>query len=223
MSFEKSGTLFIFFDESGNFDFSNSGTRFWSLGALCTYNPIEGRDEFLRLGYCLAEDGRGQECFHATEDKQDVRDRVFGLITAIPKVFDVHFSVAEKRKVPPALRKDPVSFYSYMCRKALRYIVTLDKYRSAQKLVIIFSSIFNKPKHQALLGELKAEFKEILSVPFHIYFKCNQQDINCQIADYCCWAMYIKWDRNDERSYALIKGKISSEESLFPSNGRDYY
>jgi len=61
-------TLFIFVDESGNFDFRPAGSRYWSITALCTFDPISGRDSLMRLLYELAAAGGGQEYFHATED-----------------------------------------------------------------------------------------------------------------------------------------------------------
>jgi hypothetical protein len=32
-----------------------------------------------------------------------------------------------------------------------------------------------------------------------------------QVADYCCWAVQRKWERNDRRSFNLIEQFIASE------------
>ena len=53
------------------------------------------------------------------------------------------------------------------------------------------------------------------SVPFHIYFHATKSDLNCQIADYCGWAIGIKWERGELRSYDLIKHHIQSEFPIF--------
>jgi hypothetical protein len=223
MSYRDRETLFIFFDESGNFDFSANGTKFWSLTALCTFHPLEGREAFHDLSYSLCDEGIGQECFHATEDRQEIRDSVFSLILGIPKSFDVHCSLAYKRKVPPAIRETDVTFYSYMCKRTLRYLLSLEKYKSAKRVVVVFSSIFTKGKHEKLIGELKIDLKEFLEIPSWIYFRGTQYDVNCQIADYCCWAIYIKWDRNECRSHAIIANQIISETHLFDVTGTSYY
>jgi hypothetical protein len=222
MSYRDRETLFIFLDESGNFDFSKNGSRFWALTALCTFHPVEGREGFLDLMYTLADEGKGQECLHATEDAQAVRDRVFGLIVGLPKYFDVHFSIAEKRKVPPSLYQEH-DFYAYVCKRLIGYIVENEKYASARRFVIVFSSIFKKPKHEAVEGALKSKLKHITHQPFCIYFRNTKFDVNCQIADYCSWALYVKWTRNELRPYDLIASKIGSELSLFGEGGRDYY
>jgi len=43
-----------------------------------------------------------------------------------------------------------------------------------------------------------------------------------QIADYCAWAIQRKWERQDLRSYDLIRAKIRSEYDLW-AKGTDYY
>jgi hypothetical protein len=40
-----------------------------------------------------------------------------------------------------------------------------------------------------------------------------------QVADYCCWAVHRKWERNDKRSYELISDRIDSEFALFGNSG----
>src|SRR5688500_1461272 len=37
-----------------------------------------------------------------------------------------------------------------------------------------------------------------------------------QVADYCCWALSRKWEKGDDRSYALIQHKIRSEFRRVP-------
>lgn len=47
MNSENNKTLFIFVDESGNFDFSPKGTKFFVLSCLSTFKPAEERENFL--------------------------------------------------------------------------------------------------------------------------------------------------------------------------------
>ncbi len=96
-------TLFIFLDESGNLDFSLKGTAVWSLTAFCTFDPVRGRETFWDLTYSLAHEGIQLEYFHATEDKQAIRDQVFSRIAALADDFEIHSVIAEKRKANPSL------------------------------------------------------------------------------------------------------------------------
>lgn len=48
-------------------------------------------------------------------------------------------------------------------------------------------------------------------------------DTGLQIADYCSWAIQRKWERNDDRSYALVQDKIYSEFDVFSGGTTQYY
>lgn len=228
MSYEKRKTLFIFLDESGNLDFSHSGTKFWSLTACCTFNPVPGREALLDLLYTLADSGEGQECFHATTDKQEVRDRVFAIIRDLKDDLEIHTVVAEKRKAHPSLYrkwavrkgkkvlvKDESKFYNLIGRTLLQYIFKNPKYAHAERIVVVLSYIFDKSKHSAIEGTLKTYLKQKTNIPFVIYFHQNKADLNCQLADYCGWAITIKWERKEERSFKLVAHKVKSEFPIF--------
>lgn len=233
-------TLFIFLDESGNLDFSPNGTAYWSLTAFCTFNPTGGREAFLDLLYSLAHQGIELECFHATEDKQLVRDQVFARIAELPADFEVHAVIAEKRKAHPSLYtakvmrkvkgvnamvsvKDPTRFYELIGRTLLQYIFRRDKLKKAQKIVVILSSIFTKDKHAAITSTLKGYMKQHTEAPFHIYFRSNKSDINCQLADYCGWAISIAWERGELRSLHLIRKRVKSQFGIFASGQVNHY
>src|SRR4030095_6173245 len=79
------------------------GSKYWSLTAVCTVNPVEGREALIALLYELAAAGGGQEFFHATEDLQSVRDQVFARINALPRNFEIHSVIAEKCKTNPSI------------------------------------------------------------------------------------------------------------------------
>jgi hypothetical protein len=240
LSYEERKTLFIFLDESGNLDFSPKGSRFWSLTALCTFEPVHGRESLLHLRYGLADEGIGLECFHAAEDKQEIRDRVFECIHLMPDKFQVHAIIAEKRKTHPSLYRrhilkksgkklgmklvrDESPFYDRVCRVLLRYIFDLPRFSYAEKIVVVLSSIFNKEKHSAIEGTLKSYLKECTKKPFAIYFHQNKADLNCQIADYCGWAIAIKWERQEFRSYKLVAPRVRSEFEIFRTGTKYFY
>lgn len=232
MPWGDNSTLFIFLDESGNFDFTPKGSAYWSLTAFCTYSPTLGRDAFLDLLYSLAHDGIEQEYFHATEDRQQVRDQVFNRLNSLADDFEVHSVIAEKRKAHPSLytvrekrktregvktltSKDPTRFYELISRTLLRYILRRGKLKGAKKIVIVLSSIFTKEKHAVITGTLKSYLKQFTDVPFHIYFRSNKSDINCQLADYCGWAIAIAWERGELRSLGLIEKRVKSQFGIF--------
>jgi hypothetical protein len=235
MAYADRDTLFIFLDESGNLDFSPKGTRYWSLTAFCTFQPRGGKGAFFDLLYTLADEGKGQECFHASEDKQDVRDRVFALINGLQDSHEIHSVIAEKQKTNPVLYrraaksgknktgKDESRFYGIVCKSLLKYAFQCPRFSSAKKIVVILSSIFTKEKHDFIRGTLIAELKSLTKASFHIYFHQTKSEFNCQIADYCGWAIWRKWESQDRRSYDLISNKIRNEFEIFAKGTKLYY
>ena len=72
--------LYIFLDEAGNLDFSPTGTKYFLLGALTKERPFHAYKELTELKYDLAELGLDLEYFHAAEDNQATRNRVFDVV-----------------------------------------------------------------------------------------------------------------------------------------------
>ena len=70
--------LYVFLDEGGNLDFSPSGTKYFVLSSLTKERPFHAGKELIELKYDLVELGTNLEYFHAAEDRQAVRNSVFG-------------------------------------------------------------------------------------------------------------------------------------------------
>jgi hypothetical protein len=230
-------TLFIFVDESGDFNFSPTGSHYWSITALCTLNPIIGRDTLMELLYELAAAGGGQEYFHATEDLQSVRDQVFQRINKLP-AYEIHSVSAEKCKCNPAVycervRKgdkwitvvNPDRLYHICGRTLLKYIFKRHAFKNAERIVVVLSEFHSsKRRHDAIEKLLRDYLKNVVKIPFFIYFHATKTDFNCQIADYYAWAISRKLERKDTRSYDLVKHRIQSDFDIFAAgDNTEYY
>jgi hypothetical protein len=234
-------TLYIFIDESGNFDFTENGTKYFVLTAVSTTQPLKAREQFSRLRYELMGDGMDQEYFHATEDKQVVRDAIFKTINNLDD-FGIDCVLAQKNKTNPSLyleqklkpNKDgkgfkitPIryeeKFYHKLSEILLQYIFRRHSGKDEiEKVVVVLGSIFTNAKRQYVLKSLKQYFKTFKK-PFYIYFHGTGMDINCQIADYCGWAIYVKSERGELRPYEEIKDKIKSCFDVFGKGDTIYY
>ena len=73
---------YIFLDEAGNFDFSDSGTRYFTLASVSARRPFEWASRFDEFKHDCIERGIGIEYFHCYNDSRRVRGSVFGLIAA---------------------------------------------------------------------------------------------------------------------------------------------
>ena len=229
-------TLYLFIDESGNFDFSPNGTKYFVLTALATFNPLTKREELIRLRYELLAEGTDQEYFHATEDTQKVRDQVFEILSKIDNTFEIHSIIAQKNKVNTSLYKEQyqkgvktitritgIGLYQKVCQTLLQYIFK-GKNDQATNIVVVLGSIFVGDKKKVVLQTLKHFLKNNFSgIPFEIYSHKSCADLNCQLADYCCWAISVKRERGEERPYNVIKDRIKSEFDIFRSGNTKYY
>jgi len=85
-------------DEAGNFDFSSRGTRYFIFGAIVKERPFQAYQNLSQFQYDLIENGIDIEYFHASEDKQNVRDGVFKIIQENITGVDFHPLILEKAK-----------------------------------------------------------------------------------------------------------------------------
>ncbi len=239
MSAEISGScvLYLFIDESGNFDFSTRGTKYFVLSCLATFEPVTQRDEFLSLRYKLLDRGMNQEYFHATEDAQAVRDGMFAILTRLKNTFEIHSIIAQKNKANPTLyfeehqkhgrlirRNIGARFYEVVCRTLLQYVFNRPAFKDAARIVVVLGAVFTSDKQSLVLRTLKRYLKEQCPIKsFEIYFHQAKADINCQIADYCGWAIAIRWEREEIRPYKLIADVVKSQYEIFKSGDREYY
>ena len=116
-------TLYIFIDESGNFDFLPSGTKYFILTALSSVTPFSIGSPLLDLRYQLLPEyrcGANMEkngYFHASEDIQSVRDMVFSILSSGEGV-RVDSVIAQKNKANPCFINNQLN---YMSEWAKRY------------------------------------------------------------------------------------------------------
>lgn len=189
--------LYIFIDESGNFDFTKKGTKYFILTGFATFNPVINREKLLELKYDLCARGYDQKYFHATEDRQIVRNSVYDFIFGIRKTYEIHSVIARKNKTKPELYGDykngklikknkGFGLYKVLCENLLKHIFK-GKYNRVEKVVIIMSSLFEGEKKKILLKTLKVFLKNKFNkIPFNIFDNSSESDLNCQLADYCC-------------------------------------
>ena len=234
-------TLYIFIDEAGNFDFTPNGTKFFVLTAITTTQPLKSRNYFLELKYKLLKTGFNQEYFHATEDKQEVRDLIFNKIKELDD-FDIDCVLAQKNKTNPSLyiehdtcqKEDgeivlktihyEEKFYKLISQTLLQYIFNrYQNFNTVDEIVVVLGSLFTNKKRGYILKSLRQYLKLKFKKPFYIYFHRACADINCQLADYCGWAVFVKIERNECRPLEVINKKLKSCFDIFARGDTEYY
>ena len=214
---------YIYADESGNFDFSRNvgATRYFLLTTVVT-NDHSIESELLELRRELAWEGveirRG---FHAVNDSRQVRRRVFNALSKCDLRIDA--TILEKSKAAPRIRPTEAYFYGFAWYHHLIEI-SIKGIPYSDELLITAASIGT--------NEMKTNFNTAVETAKTTLFPQTAlkttmwsapSDICLQVADYCSWAIFRKWEHGDERAFQLIADKIEVENNLFSSGGIEYY
>ncbi len=215
---------YIFLDEGGNLDFSPSGTKYFTLTTITTSRPFLLYGPLSDLRYDLIEFGLDIEHFHAAEDRQAVRDKVFAEITKAMPDLRIDSLIVEKSKTVPALRTVE-QFYPGMLGYLLRYLFRGKAIGNCDKVIVITDSLPVNKKRQTIEKTVKITLERMLpaQTPFYLLHHASKACLYLQVVDYINWAIFRKWEGSDRRSYDLISGGIQSEYDIFKKGTTYYY
>lgn len=211
---------YVFVDEAGNFDFSPRGSRYFILSSV-TLDDCTVGDELLALRRELV--WRGSEltdAFHATDDKQAVRDEVFKLLSNYD--FRIDSTIFEKAKAYPHLQREDrfyeLAWYLHMKHVTPRIATPQDE------LLVVSASVATKKRQQLLGTAMAGVMAQMARTAFaRTTYWPAASDPCLQVADYCCWAIQRKWERDDHRSYILVEAKIRTEFDVFRLGSQKAY
>jgi hypothetical protein len=212
----------MFADEAGNFDFSvgQGASRYF---VLCTVSAdsCDVGDDLLRLRRQLGWRGLHlDKVFHATEDPQAIRDEVFDLLKRSD--FRVDATILEKRKAQPHLQSER-ALYKMAWYLHFKYVAPRVARRD-DRLFVVAASLGTKKKRSAFHQAVDDVVHQVSPCRSHrVAFWSMESDPCLQVADYCTWAIQRKWERDDSRSYDLIRDKIRSEKDIWRSGHTHYY
>lgn len=213
--------LYVFVDESGNLDFSTKGTAHYVLAAVTARSPLASSQTLQSLKYDLLTDGNGgteHQHFHASEDTQLIRDKVFAAISALTTI-QINYLYAEKRKTHPKFQN--ASFYHLLGSALVKYLLKVHQTSPYAKVIVIFDQALTNKEQGKFLKAVKPVLKEI-NTPYAIYFHRTMSDFNGQIADYCAWAKYVSLERNEQRPLTALTPLQQTNFDIF-ANGTTYY
>jgi hypothetical protein len=108
----------------------------------------------------------------------------------------------------------------------LRYIIEdINPEKYNEVLVITDSLPASRRKKKAIEKGIKSTLKLMLpaEVRYRVLHHSSKSSIGLQLSDYCNWAVYRKWAKNDRRSYDLISAAIRSEFDVFKTGDIYYY
>ncbi len=174
--------------------------------------PFGLHHQLSELKYDLLEEGTDIEYFHAAEDKQAVRNRVFTMIEASLHTLRIDTLVVDKSKIQQSLHGIE-RFYPELLGRLLRHLFASLRPGLHQDVIIVTDSIPLKRQRRAVEKAVKKTLSRCLpeGLKYRMLHHASKSNFGLQVADYCNWAVFRKWERNDTRSYDLIKDAIESE------------
>ena len=219
-----SGAIYVFLDESGNLDFTMNGTRYFVMTSVSMQRPFPMNDALDAYKYDCLEYGLPQEYFHAAEDNQLVRGKVFDIIVAHLQNIRVDSLIVEKRKTVPGLQAEG-QFYPKMLGHLLKHVLAMPSHREAAEVIIITDTLPLQRKLKSIRKTIQSTLTEMLpaGAKYQILHHDSRSHRGLQVADYCCWAIFRKYERDDLTAYNRISPAVLSEFDIFRRGVTYYY
>ena len=215
---------YIFLDESGNFDFSVNGTRYFVLASVAMRRPLPGYVALDAYKYDCVESGLDIEYFHCANDSVPIRNRVFDTIADHLDGMRIDSLVVEKRKTAPPLREDR-RFYPAMLVRLLQHVLPKELEAGADEFIVITDTIPVNKKRRAVEKGVQLALAELLpkEMKYRILHHQSRSHYGLQIADYGCWAIFRKWQKDDKSYYDRVGSAVRSEMDIFQNRSTFYY
>ena len=217
--------MYVFIDVSGNYDYSPTGTMSLVItSTLCTdINP--GVLELYAVKHEVIDQGIDLEYFHAAEDRQPVREKIFDIISGLTHL-RIDSIIVEKSKVDPNLR--PLNkFYPTMVEYLLQYPFHprgIDITRFDKVLIFMDRESTRAKEKDAITKAVKLYLaRHLRGVPYALSMHSSASHPYLQIVDYCSWALYVKWERGETRPFNKIKNLVSSEFLIYRNKKAKWY
>jgi len=164
------------------------------------------------LKYNLVEQGTALEYFHASENAQAIRNRVFDIIQKNLGGAWIDAIIVEKKKVEAALRLEE-HFYPRVLATLLREILAQYPLAEFKEVVVFTDSLPVQRKRGAVEKGVKLTLSAMLpaNVRYRVLHHASKSNMDLQIADYCTWSIYRKWTTADARSFERIRAGVRKE------------
>lgn len=210
-----SHSIYLFLDEGGNFDFKLSGTRYFTLTSVAMRRSFDLYEPLNSLRYDCMEYGLPTEFFHCSEDNKHVRGKVFDLLVKHQSSLTIDALVVDKSCVAPVMQADKY-FYPEMLGRLLGGIIPREIAKGAKEVLVITDTIPILKKRQAIEKAVKQALAEKLptDLRYRVVHHASRSHFGLQIADYCNWAIFRKWQNNDAAFYECLKPAIAAEVLL---------
>lgn len=203
---------YIFLDEAGNFDFSVNGTRYFVLTSVSMCRPFPAFHALDDYKHDCLEAGRNLEHFHCSHDRVEVRNSLFDLIADHLDDMRIDCLVVEKSKIDLALQ-ETVRFYPEMLGHLLKFVLPRELNANANEVIVITDTIPINKMRRAVEKAVRTTLTRMLpsGMKYRVLHHQSRSHYGLQVADYCCWAIFRKWQTGEISWYDRIRSAVHNE------------
>ena len=191
------------------------------MTAFITRDPLSVSQHIAGLTYQLLVEGLSEESFHANENAQAIRDRMYALINGpISELGSTYTMYIDKRYANPAVQQ-PEKNTTIFGKAVARWL----EYRLQPEdspIVLAFDSVLTRKQQEAFKAEVKPVLKS-LGRGFNLTFQPVKEEACGQVADYVAWAWSRQYERGDRRALEQFTRLPQSEFNLFRNGRKRYY
>ena len=213
---------YVFADEAGDFAFTRGqNVSRYFIVCTVTMSSCDVAHDLLTLRRELVWRKKPVlDYFHATADKQEVRDAVFEALKG--HKFKVQATIMEKSKAQDHIRKTKHRFYQYGWLYHFRHSLA-PHLKDENEYLITAASVGTKKGQAVFTNAVNDVVQQHLGREnWRTDFRPCGNDPCLQVADYCTWAIQRKWERGDEKSFNIIKDRMTYEFDLW-SHGKTHH
>lgn len=194
------------------------------LTSVAMRRPLPGYVALDAYKYDCVESGLDIEYFHCANDSVPIRNRVFDTIADHLDGMHIDSLVVEKRKTAPSVREDR-RFYPEMLVRLLQDVLPKELEAGADEFIVITDTIPVNKKRRAVEKGIQLALAELLpkGMKYRILHHESRSHYGLQIADYGCWAIFRKWQKDDTSYYDRIGRAVRSEMDIFQNLTQHYY
>lgn len=175
------------------------------MAGVYTFTPGTIQHLMQELRYELMEVGHDISEFHASQDRQSTRNRVFDLLQDIYGL-GANIVYGKKSLIVEHDRSD-VRLHAKFGLQLVESVVCRVGLENFERLIMIFDRALTQ-KHQAELSLLMKPVLKRISRPFHLYFQSMKVDMNGQIADYVAWSKFVALERGEMRPWESLSKSL---------------
>lgn len=197
--------LYLYIDEAGDLNFKGNGTKHFIMTGVVTQRPFGTCIDLMKKHYDLIESEDISGCFHASEDRQHVRESVFETIEKDIHCFTGYSAIADKAVFEPGVT--PRDVYQSVFGVLISLIAGNEPLQRYHKIIVITDDIPHAAKKGDIRAGLKSHLKHGLPdrVRYRLIHQRSEGDFNLQIADYFCWARFREVERGDDSYMSRLR------------------